>query len=140
MAKAAGLPGGRYELILRGGFVVDGTGAPGFRADLAIADDRIAAVGDLREESGEKEVNAAGKVIAPGFIDAYTHDDHALLIDGLMRDEADAIDESIEERLETARRARVPLVISHRKSSGSATSAAHARPWRRWSGHARPRR
>jgi N-acyl-D-amino-acid deacylase len=64
--------------ILRGGTVVDGTGAPRFRADVAISGDRIAAIGEVAKATGAREIDASGKVVAPGFIDVHTHDDRAL--------------------------------------------------------------
>jgi len=70
---------GRAHLILRGGMVIDGTGAPARRADVAVEGTRIAAVGDLAEWRAEAEVDAAGCVVAPGFIDVHTHDDRAAL-------------------------------------------------------------
>ncbi len=59
--------------VLRGGTVVDGTGAPGFRADVAIVGDRIVAIGD--DLPGDVSLDAAGCVVAPGFIDIHTHYD-----------------------------------------------------------------
>jgi N-acyl-D-amino-acid deacylase len=67
------------DLLLRNAAVVDGTGAPAFTADVAVAGGRIAAVGDLSQARAEREVNLAGKVVAPGFIDIHTHADIALL-------------------------------------------------------------
>src|SRR5689334_17546545 len=64
--------------ILRGGTVIDGTGAPRFRGDLAIAGDRIAAVGEVPKSAGAREIDVSGKILAPGFIDVHTHDDRAL--------------------------------------------------------------
>ena len=58
--------------------MVDGTRAPRFEADVAVADGRIAAIGRIREK-GELEIDASGKVAAPGFIDAHTHDDRLML-------------------------------------------------------------
>lgn len=69
----------RCDLLLTGGTVIDGTGAPRRRADVAIVDDRIAAVGDLAGTSAGRTVDATGKIIAPGFVDVHTHDDRALL-------------------------------------------------------------
>ena len=69
----------RYELVLRGGSVIDGSGAPAITADLAIVGDRIAAIGALTRGSGREEIDVAGLAVAPGFIDVHTHDDWALL-------------------------------------------------------------
>ena len=70
---------GRAHLILRGGLVIDGTGAPARRADVAVEGSRIAAVGDLSGWRTDEEVDASGFAVAPGFIDVHTHDDRAAL-------------------------------------------------------------
>src|SRR3546814_11446307 len=70
-----------FDIVIRGGTVVDGTGMPGARADVAVSGDRIVAVGDIGPTRTELEIDAAGKVVAPGFIDAHTHDDRLLLSD-----------------------------------------------------------
>lgn len=70
---------GRYALLIRGGTVIDGTRAPRFAADVAIRGGRIAAIGRLDDARAETEIDAAGKIVAPGFIDAHTHDDRLLL-------------------------------------------------------------
>ncbi len=67
------------DWILRGGTVIDGTGGPRFRADIAIAGDRIAAVGEVSKAQGAREIDVEGLIVAPGFIDVHTHDDNALL-------------------------------------------------------------
>ena len=69
----------RCDLIIRDGIVFDGTGAPRFNADVAVSGDRIIAVGDLGSLSADRELIATGKAVAPGFIDAHTHDDRAVL-------------------------------------------------------------
>jgi N-acyl-D-amino-acid deacylase len=69
----------RYDLVLRGGCVIDGSGAPSITADVAIAGDRIAQVDRLAAGSGREEIDIAGLAVAPGFIDVHTHDDRALL-------------------------------------------------------------
>src|SRR5207302_7859599 len=68
------------DWILRGGTVIDGTGGPRRRADVAIAGDRIGAVGKVAKTVGAREIDASGLVVAPGFIDVHTHDDRALLV------------------------------------------------------------
>ncbi|CAN0048208.1 unnamed protein product, partial [Phaeothamnion confervicola] len=69
----------RCETILSGGLVVDGTGAPAVRGDVGLTGGKIVAVGDLsRAETGVR-IDCAGRVVSPGFIDAHTHDDAALL-------------------------------------------------------------
>lgn len=76
--------GQNFDLILRAGEVVDGTGAPRTTADVGIAGDRIVAVGDLGAAHAPNTIDATDRIVAPGFIDAHTHDDRALLIDGGM--------------------------------------------------------
>ena len=63
----------KYDLILRGGRVVDGTGSPWYRADVAIRGDRIATIAPRIEDRATREIAAEGLVVAPGFIDLHTH-------------------------------------------------------------------
>ena len=67
-----------YDLVVRNGTVVDGTRAPRYQADVAVNSDRIAAIGNVDGEA-KVEIDATGLVIAPGFIDAHTHDDRLML-------------------------------------------------------------
>ena len=69
----------RCDLVIRNALVFDGTGAPRRLADVAVSHDRIIAVGDCSATTGAVEIDAAGKAVAPGFIDAHTHDDRAVL-------------------------------------------------------------
>ena len=71
----------RADLVLRGGSVIDGTGRARHRADLAIDDGRIVAIGELGRTVGSREIDASGRIVAPGFIDVHTHDDGLLLVD-----------------------------------------------------------
>ena len=64
-----------YDVILRGGTVIDGTGRPGRRADVAVKDGRIAAVDSLGSATAREIVDASRLVVAPGFIDVHTHAD-----------------------------------------------------------------
>jgi N-acyl-D-amino-acid deacylase len=73
-----------HDLLIRGGTVIDGTRAPRFLADVAVQDGRISAIGDLTGHSADQEVDARGRIVAPGFIDSHTHDDQALLSQPLM--------------------------------------------------------
>ena len=63
-----------YDLVIRNGTVVDGTGLPKFRADVGISGDRIAAIGRIAER-GKTEIDATGQAVSPGFIDGHTHMD-----------------------------------------------------------------
>lgn len=69
----------RCDLIIRNATVFDGLGGPRFTADVGVTADRIAAVGDLGASQANREVDADGRALAPGFIDAHTHDDRAVL-------------------------------------------------------------
>ncbi|HYW05523.1 MAG TPA: amidohydrolase family protein [Longimicrobium sp.] len=62
-----------YDIIIRNGRVLDGTGNPWYRADVAVRGDRIVAVGDLAGARAAREIDAAGLYVAPGFIDVHTH-------------------------------------------------------------------
>ena len=57
-----------YDIIIRGGTVIDGTGKPGYKADVAVKDGKIAAIGDLSGLEAEKVLDASGLAVAPGFI------------------------------------------------------------------------
>lgn len=73
-----------YDVVIRNGLVVDGTGAPAFRGDVAVKDGAVAAVGAV-EGAARQEIDAGGQVVAPGFIDPHTHFDVQLLWDGAAK-------------------------------------------------------
>src|SRR6187402_2988165 len=67
-----------YDLIIRGGQVIDGTGNPWFYADVAVKDGHIVAVGSLGAAKATRVIDATGKVVTPGFIDMHSHADGGL--------------------------------------------------------------
>src|SRR4051812_32420798 len=71
-----------YDLVIRNGRVVDGTGNPWFYGDVAIRGERIEAVGKLDKAEAKRQIDAKGLVVAPGFIDMHSHSDFLLLEDG----------------------------------------------------------
>ena len=70
-----------FDLIFAGGRVVDGTGAPWFRADVGIVGDRIAAIGDLSTAAATRRIDASRLVVAPGFIDMLGQSEYNVLVD-----------------------------------------------------------
>ena len=68
-----------YDLLIRNATVVDGTRAPRYEADIAVNNGRIAAIGRLEGAQADVELDASGRIVAPGFIDAHTHDDRLML-------------------------------------------------------------
>src|SRR5215831_17910145 len=66
------------DLLIRGGHVMDGSGAPGREADVAVLDGRVAAVEPRSARPARRTIDAHGQVVAPGFIDIHTHSDFTL--------------------------------------------------------------
>lgn len=71
-----------YDLVIRNGRIVDGSGNPWFRGDLAVREGRIVAVGRVPAGPARREIDAKDLVVAPGFIDMHSHSDYLLLEDG----------------------------------------------------------
>ena len=72
-----------YDVKIVNGLIIDGTGNPGYAADVGIVGDQIIAIGDLSDATSRETVDASGKVVAPGFVDMHTHSDLAVLFDPL---------------------------------------------------------
>ena len=75
-------PAGRFDVIVRNGTVYDGSGAPGRREDVGIRGDRVARLGDLSRATALVEVDAAGRAVAPGFINVLSWANESLIVDG----------------------------------------------------------
>lgn len=73
-----------FDVVIRGGVVIDGSNCPRYRADVGIRGTMIAAMGDLSSATAHRVIYANGKIVAPGFIDAHSHDDQALLLQPQM--------------------------------------------------------
>jgi N-acyl-D-amino-acid deacylase len=69
-----------FDRTLTGGLVVDGTGGRAYRADVGVRQGRIAAIGDLGAAPARERIDAAGRMVCPGFIDMHTHSDLSLLV------------------------------------------------------------
>ena len=70
-----------FDVVIVDGTVVDGTGAPGYRADVGISGEAIEAIGDLSRSEARRRIDATGLTVSPGFIDTHTHSDGVLLVD-----------------------------------------------------------
>ncbi len=71
-----------FDVVIRGGKVVDGSGNSWIYADVGIRGGRIAAIGRLDGAAAQRTIDATGKVVSPGFVDMHTHSDYTLLVDG----------------------------------------------------------
>ena len=70
-----------FDVVISGGTIVDGTGKPGYRADIGVVGEMIGAIGDLCQAEARRVVDATGLVVSPGFIDTHVHSDGMLLVD-----------------------------------------------------------
>src|SRR3954447_8838339 len=82
LAGCAKPPTAKYDVVIRHGTIYDGTGSSGKAGDVAILDDRIAAIGDLATERGREEIDATGLAVSPGFINMLSHSETSLIEDG----------------------------------------------------------
>src|SRR5450756_682215 len=80
-ASAPSAPQDSLDVVIAGGRIVDGTGAPWFVADVGIKGDRIVAISDLKGATAKTRIDAAGLVVAPGFIDLLGQSEFNVLVD-----------------------------------------------------------
>lgn len=71
----------QFDIIIKNGHILDGTGSPWYAADIGICGDRIVAIGTLDASSGAKVIDASGQIVSPGFIDMLGQSEYSLLID-----------------------------------------------------------
>src|ERR1035441_8947102 len=81
LPASAAAQGPDYDFIISGAHMVDGTGAPWVEGDIAIAGDRIVAIGDLSKAAARKRLDAKGLVVSPGFIDVQGQSEFNVLVD-----------------------------------------------------------
>ncbi len=82
LGLAAAMYAQDYDLLVRGGWIVDGSGNPAFAGDVAVNGGKIATVGRLEGKTARRTIEAKGMVVSPGFIDIHTHSDYTILADG----------------------------------------------------------
>jgi len=73
-----------FDIILKNGRIVDGTGNPWYKADVGISGDRIESIGDLNGAAYERMIDAEGLIVAPGFIDTHSHSDYVILLNPMV--------------------------------------------------------
>src|SRR5688572_11716002 len=79
------MSGAAASVVLKGGQVIDGSGARRFAADVRIENGRIVDIGTHLPINGARAIDVRDRIVAPGFIDVHTHDDHIVLLDPAMR-------------------------------------------------------
>src|SRR6185295_9007437 len=82
--RSTGAPPSVTDLLIRGGTVIDGTGAPAVRADVAVTNGRITDVGAFTGRRAMRMIDARGLVVSPGFIDIHSHSDESMLVNSAM--------------------------------------------------------
>jgi len=75
-----------FDILIKNGTIIDGTGKPMFLADIGIDEEKISKIGKLQNEKGEIEIDATGKYICPGFVDVNNHSDEFWQISGSSHD------------------------------------------------------
>ena len=70
-----------YDILIRGGTIVDGTRTPRYVSDIGIKDGKIAQIGGLKGKTADRVLDAAGRIVAPGFVDLHTHYDAQIFWD-----------------------------------------------------------
>lgn len=82
LARAQNMPAeSAYDIVIRNGHIIDGTGSPWYAGDIGIRDGRVAAIGDLSHARAKQTIDAAGRVVAPGFIDMLGQSEITILAD-----------------------------------------------------------
>jgi len=81
VSTIAAAPSAEYDVVIRNGHIIDGTGSPWYAGDIGIRDGHIATIGHLSEALAKQQIDAAGRVVAPGFIDMNGWSDFSILID-----------------------------------------------------------
>jgi N-acyl-D-amino-acid deacylase len=78
--KEGGITMKKFDMVIKNGTVIDGSGEPMSKADVGITDGKIAEIGDLKDANGDKIIDATGLYVAPGFIDSHSHSDWTILV------------------------------------------------------------